>query len=66
MSGRELKPCPFCGGEPIAYNYDPYRGELGGAEHVAVLCTCCGARIIRPTHEDAVARWNRRDGNAEI
>ena len=66
MSGRELKKCPFCDGEPITYNHDPYRGEIGGVEHVTVLCTGCGARIIRPTYEDAKARWNRRDGNAEI
>ncbi len=63
---HELSPCPFCGGMAITYEHDPYRGELGDVEQVTVLCTGCGARIIRPTYEDAATRWNRRSDHATV
>lgn len=63
-----LKPCPFCGGEAVAFK-DNY-------EKCGVYCTCCNAmlgvrlecgtvlrdgwRTEYDTPEDAIAAWNRR------
>ena len=66
---NELKPCPFCGGEPMLYHqsskYTDYDGNY-------VYCMNCGCRTklfecfngTGKTHEDtkveAIEAWNRR------
>ena len=66
---NELKPCPFCGGEPMLYHqsskYTDYDGNY-------VYCMNCGCRTklfecfngTGKTHEDtkaeAIESWNRR------
>lgn len=58
----ELKPCPFCGGEP-----DEYEGEYGNG----IYCMECGAMVGEPIHldfniaervsyEQAAKAWNTR------
>lgn len=59
MSLIELKPCPFCGGEPSMENY---------IVEAVVHCTVCFA-VVRRTHakdEDtgiaaSAEAWNTRD-----
>lgn len=59
----ELKPCPFCGGNPIFYSYDPFDGYQGNLTKYAVACVKCTARINANTEEKAKAMWNRRADN---
>lgn len=58
----ELKPCPFCGGEP-----DEYEGEYGNG----IYCMKCGAMVgelihlgfniaERVSYEQAAKAWNTR------
>lgn len=58
--GASLRPCPFCGGSAIMYEHDPYRGELCDQKQTTVLCTGCGARIVKATAEEAEKAWNKR------
>ena len=51
----ELKPCPFCGGEPVVCGYpDEFM--------VYVKCSKCGAMsgLVQATEEKAAENWNRR------
>lgn len=61
MATDEVKPCPFCGGEPrllCEYVVTVFR--------FAVTCKdfqCCGFNVKRPyweSEEKAIERWNRR------
>lgn len=48
-----LKPCPFCGAEPIM--------RTGGRGGFWALCERCGAQLrMSDTKSDAVRNWNRR------
>ena len=67
----ELKPCPFCGGEPEMHVCEP--SEANNA-NVFIKCKTCGAisgqTLVLSTHcarEVATKRWNRRvaDGTAK-
>lgn len=64
----ELKPCPFCGGEPEIYNPFHLLGSPRKAAtyHGGVRCRDCGCES-RPTTppEKAIAAWNRRAQPAE-
>ena len=50
---KELKPCPFCGGEPKIMDM--------GFPHW-IYCKKCGARVHGCTYDvkDSVEAWNRR------
>jgi len=51
MKRKELKKCPFCGGEATFYGVDSYY----------VACCRCEAQIARyRTAQEAVAVWNCR------
>ena len=50
---KNLKPCPFCGGEAWARVKDQYG---------CVSCTVCKASIEKDKLEEAVEAWNRRAG----
>ena len=53
MSNKELKPCPFCGGEAELYYY------FGS---VWVHCTGCDKNFtIFDTEKDAIKAWNTRN-----
>ena len=57
----ELKPCPFCGGK--AKNYSRY-SNIGRLLHFAGCEACSAEASHREDMEQAIAAWNRRDGNA--
>ncbi len=54
---KQLKPCPFCGGENIKLEledeYDVWR----------VMCWRCNATIQIEGKEKAIKKWNRRVDN---
>ena len=53
---RELKPCPFCGGEPFRY----YSGSRSNGEFLEIICDNCGCRTARLKEDIATKAWNRR------
>ena len=65
MKETELKPCPFCGGKPIHFSYDPFDGYQGNCTKYAVSCLKCSARINAITEEKAKECWNRRADNEQ-
>ena len=62
----EVKPCPFCGGEPSTYYYHGQHGYYNPT--IRVECKCCNASIERDvsgkSEEEAyrfmAELWNRR------
>lgn len=42
---KQLKPCPFCGGNARIYVYDPFDGYQGNLTTYRVECTKCRANI---------------------
>lgn len=64
---KELKPCPFCGGEARLllnakrkiYGKDEYRTG------VVACCNVCEARMFYGTKKLAIDSWNRRTGESE-
>lgn len=63
---RELKPCPFCGGEAVTHGCielenEQLRGIYGGK--VGVHCSVCKVATLPFDDEtQAVVAWNRRVG----
>lgn len=53
---KELKKCPFCGGNAIGYYLDT-------AQMYEIECSDCSrAQTIMETKERAIKSWNERDG----
>ena len=63
---RELKPCPFCGGEAEIFSW--YIKGIANRLHYNVRCKDCGctrrSREYRTTKK-AIEAWNRRAGEQE-
>lgn len=77
---EELKPCPFCGGKPVAIKNGPYTCGF----KFYIICKKCGIRspkyykmefslndkdelkIERDDREEAVKDWNRLVNEKEI
>lgn len=66
MSERELKPCPFCGGEAAFDRISAPQSELLG---MRIYCTACGAGLRTKQGYDptdaAVQAWNTRVHDSE-
>ena len=56
--GKELKPCPFCGGQAIRLlDVDDYTSE----EYDAIHCVKCKAKTkYYGSWQEAIEAWNRR------
>lgn len=61
---KELKPCPFCGGEPLLEPYEVRKGY-----EASIQCNRCLGRMISITYDDektavkkVIEAWNRRAG----
>lgn len=63
---KELKPCPFCGGEAITYSDRlDYEGNL----LYGVMCKntgCCTIPAVYMAKEIAIQKWNTRKLTDEI
>jgi len=63
-----LKPCPFCGADPMIHDIEPHLHRLALAgEHAmpphpgSTVIECgCGAGLIDESREVVIERWNRR------
>lgn len=55
---KELKPCPFCGGEGVLQEHEFY----GYASTYGVVCFDCGSetRQFYTNEKTAIRAWNRR------
>lgn len=53
-SQSELKPCPFCGKDIYAHDYNAFDS--------AVVCEFCFAKGPTGITKDAIAAWNTRRG----
>ena len=65
MENRELKPCPFCGGEALLLTRTRfYILEINRGRR-AVFCANddCSAIIFGNTDQEAIEKWNRRAEN---
>lgn len=51
MSGADLLPCPFCGGEALEHMDGPY---------FVVSCIICGGEQAKELRRVARSAWNRR------
>ncbi len=61
MPANELKPCPFCGGNPRVVD----SSYSGSAIHVSCRCGAqmFGGRQHFGSESEATDAWNRRDGD---
>lgn len=59
----ELKPCPFCGGEPWIKQI--YKTHIEKTRWV-VKCTKCNAFMEYRSEKSVCDAWNRRTNDAEI
>ena len=57
---RELKPCPFCGGDAsLEYYYvHPFKG--GMITVWKAYCKTCMARVEGKSESNAAKNWNKR------
>lgn len=60
QQARELRPCPFCGGEAERIDFGPGAGENEGGSCIA--CRRCQASgpVEFGFKENFIANWNRR------
>lgn len=61
----ELKPCPFCGGEP---QYSEFQDVLTGEVLADIMCSanCLVYPVIfEHPKDEAVAAWNTRVGDSD-
>lgn len=58
MNNKELKPCPFCGGECVCITYYLY-GKITGS---SISCKKCHIEQGTPykSKQSAIKAWNRR------
>jgi Lar family restriction alleviation protein len=59
-----LLPCPFCGGEPVAYEIPPHTHKFATfmPDHPGsfVIECSCGIGLIHENKDTVIAAWNRR------
>lgn len=57
MNSKELKKCPFCGGEAEVQEFPDTFDSCGWS--TTVICKNCGAEVMGD-EDKAIERWNRR------
>lgn len=64
MSEKELKPCPFCGGEAKIYKTKTTSLTDTLIPCYFVFCKqCCCQTQYSKTENEAISKWNRRTDN---
>lgn len=58
---KELKACPFCGGEQVTTAPNHHIGDAAWA----AICKACGASVQHDTEAEAITAWNTRATDAE-
>ena len=58
MNNKELKPCPFCGGEADIHTYEDM---LTDKNYTEVVCGYCGVGTKGDTQSEAIKAWNTRN-----
>lgn len=53
---KELKPCPFCGGENLIVGTIPYTNK----SLTEIYCRDCFGSIQSYIYADAARKWNKR------
>jgi hypothetical protein len=59
----ELKPCPFCGGDPLLQEHEAHTHLFATfmPDHPGSwTIECCDVGMIKDTREEVIAAWNRR------
>ena len=65
----DLKPCPFCGGEPMIYDIEPHKHHLVKLPDYpgSTVIECgCGCGLIDESRETVIERWNTRADSAAV
>ncbi|WP_392565846.1 Lar family restriction alleviation protein [Utexia brackfieldae] len=62
---HQLKPCPFCGGEPNVNRIEPHQHEHATfmpdcSESYTIECFTCEVGMISDSWDDVEKRWNKR------
>jgi len=68
VSAEELRPCPFCGAEPLLQEIAPHThnikfGDWKMPDHHGswtIECPACECGMIADTQEKVTSSWNRR------
>ena len=60
ITGKPLKPCPFCGSTNISMYDSSVRSFFYESENFIIECDRCSATIKRPTAIGTKRAWNRR------
>lgn len=61
---KELKSCPFCGGDKIAVDIDDEYAD--GTCVWRIMCRKCQAKIEKISKNKAIESWNRRADNGKL
>jgi len=62
ITGKPLKPCPFCGCEKLYLFEDYVFSSAYEYTNCIIECGRCSATIKRPTVIGVKRAWNRREG----
>lgn len=65
ITGKPLKPCPFCGSENVSMYDNSIRDFFFSEDRFIVECDRCNANIERYSETGVKRAWNRRGGEAE-
>ena len=61
VTGKPLKPCPFCGSTKISMYDSSIRSFFYESENYIIECDRCNATIERYSITGAKRAWNRRE-----
>lgn len=63
ITGKPLKPCPFCGSKKVSMYDASIRDFFYEKECYIIECDRCSANIERYSETGVKRAWNRREGD---